>query len=263
VAGKKLSVAIGAVVLLLVSAARGQGDAPTEVDAIIKRAVELRRQGKDREALAELQRAAGIGNPPKLSAQIGFAEQALGLWVPAEKHLRDALEQSGDAWIKKNRRTLEESLAIVGGHLGTLDVWGEPAGAEVSIDGDRVGTLPLDAPLHVPAATIELTVRANGFATSTRKLELSPGANVREHVVLRAVDVTPKPIAGPAVTPAVVGAPPPAVRATPAGDDEHGSVFTRWWFWTIAAVVVAGGVTAAVLATRKSAGCQATTCSTF
>jgi hypothetical protein len=253
----------GAVALSAAGVARADDD--KQVDAIIKKAVELRRQGKDREALSELQRAATIANPPKLSAQTGLAEQALGLWIAADKHLREALDQSGDAWIKKNRHTLEESLTAVGGHLGSLDVWGDPQGAEVLVDGERAGYLPLESPIKVPAETIDLVVRAGGFVSSSRKLEISPGASVREHVVLRPVPVTPvaPPVASSAVPEAAV-TPTPAGSGGEAAADESPSVFSRWWFWTIAAVVVAGGVTAAVLVTRKdSSGCTAGTCSTF
>src|SRR5580698_4712942 len=194
---------------------------------MIKKAIELRRQGKDQEALTELQSAAAIANPPKLSAQIGFAEQALGLWVAADKHLREALDQAKDPWIKKNHKTLEDSLDAVGNHLANLNLWGDPEGAEVLVDGDRVGTLPLSAPLRVSTESVELTVRSKGFVTSTRKLELSPGSNVREHVVLRAVVIIPQsPV--PPVPPAAVQAPGATpTTATPGpAKEESPSIFT-------------------------------------
>ena len=252
------------VVLLLPVAGQAQDDAQKQVDAIIKKAVELRRQGNDRDALAELQRATSIANPPRLSAQIGLAEQALGLWPAADKHLREALDQGTDPWIKKNRKLLDESLATVDAHVGTLDVWGAPAGATVLIDGEPVGTLPLPNAIKVPAGTVELTLRAKNHVELTRRLELSPGANVREHVVLREISIAAPPPAPPPETPV----PAVAVSSPPAGaqtgdDDENRSIFTRWWFWTIAAAVVAGGLTAAVLVTRKGSDCSGTACSNF
>ena len=163
--------------------------------------------------------------------------------------------------FKKNRTLLDESLATVDAHLGTVDVWGRPAGAELLIDGEPAGTLPLSGAIKVPAGTVELTVRAKNFVPATRRLEISPGANVREHVVLREISIVVPPPPTEAVSGvAVTSSPEPAQRSD---DGEHGSVFTRWWFWTAAAVVVAGGVTAAVLATRKGSDCDATTCSTF
>jgi hypothetical protein len=249
-------------ILLATGAGHAQDDAQRQVDTIIKKAVELRRHGNDREALAELQRATSIANPPRLSAQIGLAEQALGLWPAADKHLREALDQGSDPWIKKNRKLLDESLATIDGHLALLDVWGSPDGAEVLIDGEAAGTLPLPAAIKVPAGTVELTVRAKNFVESARRLEIRPGANVREHVVLRELSMVP---AAPPPAPAApaVAISQPADGGQASDDDEHRSIFSRWWFWTVAAVVVAGGVTGAVLATRKSSDCSATTCSTF
>ena len=252
--------------LLVPAPGRAQDDAQKQVDAIIKKAVELRRQGNDRDALAELQRATSIANPPRLSAQIALAEQALGLWPAADKHLREALEHGADPWIKKNRKLLDESLATVDAHLGTLDVWGAPEGAQVLIDGEPAGTLPLSIAIKVPAGTVELTLRAKNFVETTRKLEISPGASVREHVVLREISIAaappPPPTPPETAVPAVAVSPSPSTGPA-ADDDEHRSIFTRWWFWTIAAAVVAGGVTAAVLVTRKGSDCTATTCSTF
>jgi hypothetical protein len=262
----KSILAVASVVILLATsvgggAARAQDEAQKQIDASIKQAIGLRKEGKDRQALDELQRAARLGHSPRLSAQTGFAEQALGLWVPAEKDLRDALAESSDPWIRKNRRTLEESLANVGGHLASVDIWGPPDGAQILIDGEPAGALPLSAPIRVPADTVEVTIRADGFVPAKRKLELSPGANVREHVVLHAIDVTPQPPPTPAAAPVVHLAPTDSPAESPA--EQHPSIFTRWWFWTIVAVVVAGGATAAVLATRKDSSCTVGTCTNF
>jgi len=249
-----------------VAAGPARADDDRQVDVIIKKAVALRRQGKDRQALSELQRAAAIASPPRLSAQTGLAEQALGLWVASDKHLRDALDHDGDdPWVRKNRRPLEQSLSAVDGHLGTLDVWGDPEGALVLVDGDPVGKLPLEAPLRVPAETIDLAVRARGFVSLARKLDVAPGASVREHVVLRLVEATPVPPAVvPAVAPAAAVTPaPPETPADAAPADESPSIFGRWWFWTIAAAVVAGGVAGGLLLTRKPASCMGSVCSSF
>ena len=262
----KSILAIATVVVLLApsvgsGAARADDDAQKQIDAAIKEAIGLRKEGKDRQALDELQRAAQLGHSARLSAQTGFAEQALGLWVAAEKDLREALAQSSAPWIRKNRRTLEESVANVGGHLASVDIWGPPDGAQISIDGEPAGAFPLSAPIRVPADTVEVTVRADGFVPAKRKLELSPGANVREHVVLHAVDVAPQPPPAPVAAPVVHLSPTDSPGESPA--DAQPSIFTRWWFWTIVAVVVAGGATAAVLATRKDSSCAVATCTNF
>jgi hypothetical protein len=239
-----------AVTLLLLSGSSGAAGTPAaEVDAIIKKAVDLRHQGKDQEALTELRRAAEIANPPRLSVQTGFAEQALGLWAPAEKHLQEGLAQASDPWIAKNRATIEKSLTFVGEHLATLDVWGSPDGAEIFVNGESMGTLPLTSSLRVAAGTTQLSVRAKGFTPALRTLELAAGANERERVVLLAQEVSPP---GEAASPAAAPGPVVSLSSQPEPVEAHPAITSRWWFWTLAGVVVAGGVTAIVLATHKS-----------
>jgi hypothetical protein len=80
--------------------------AAEDVDALIKHGNDLRRKGRDRDALAEFQRAAQINETPRVTAQMALAEQALGLWVEAEGHLTKALGHERDPWIAKNRAVL-------------------------------------------------------------------------------------------------------------------------------------------------------------
>ena len=145
--------------------------AADDVDALIRKGVELRRQGKEREALEQFKRAAEAGKTPRAMGQMALAEQALGLWVQAEEHLKEALAAPNDAWVRKNRKTLDESLATISDRLGTLDVWGTPEGAEVQINGEAAGTLPATGSVRVTAGIVSVAVRAKGFTDS----ESNPG----------------------------------------------------------------------------------------
>ena len=78
------------------------------------------------------ERAAQIRKTPRAAAQMGLTEQALGLWVRAEEHIKEAVADMHDPWVRKNRATLDESLATIQERLATIEVWGErPTGAEV------------------------------------------------------------------------------------------------------------------------------------
>ena len=154
-----------------------------DAEEIIAHGVALREQGKDDLALEEFRRAYAINPTPKGCAQMALAEQALGLWVPAEEHLRSAMNTE-DPWVARNRRALTQSLGVMQQHLGTLDLRGGVRGADVYVDGARVGTLPLSAK-RVEAGRRNVEVRAPGYYVSSRFVAVPPGEVARETIELR------------------------------------------------------------------------------
>ncbi len=170
-----------------------------DVDGLIKRGIELRRKGKEQEALEVFQRAAQVSRVPRVVGQIALAEQALGMWADAERDLTEALA-GGDKepWVAKNRRQLEEALRVIQNHLGSLEIWGEPPGTEVVVDGAVVAKLPMSTPLRLPSGEISLMLRKDGYDKITRTVSIAKGDRVRENVVLHKTVVAPverKPLA--------------------------------------------------------------------
>ena len=180
---------------------------PVEED-LLKRGVEDRNHQDDAAALELFRKAYAIRQSPRAEAQMGLAEMALGQWVEAEKHIDHALTGT-DAWIRKNSAVLKDSLAKVRKNLGSLQVMGSPAGAEVIIEGERRGTLPMDQPIRVHIGDCRFDVRSPGFAPLSRVVQISVGALNRETVHLSELTV---PVAPP---PVAVAAPPEVVRPEP------------------------------------------------
>jgi hypothetical protein len=169
--------------LLLPSVAYAQTD-PAE--AAIAEGLELRRQGQDVAALARFEEAWERSRSPRARAQMALAEQALGRWVEAEQHLREALETS-DPWIAERRALLEQALAAIGTHVGSLEVLTNVDGAEIFVDGALAGRTPL-ATIRVPAGTLALEVRADDHVAVRRTVAITAGRLVRETVRLVAVE---------------------------------------------------------------------------
>jgi hypothetical protein len=230
-----------------------------DFEASIKRGVSLRREGKDREALAEFQRALAIRETPQVLAQIGLAEQALGVWLLAEQHLQGALKGKGDPWIARNEATLRKSLAAVGEHLGGVEIWGEPASAEVIVNGKPVGTLGASPSTRVIAGTASVLVRADGYEDLTRQLQVAGGGVVRENVQLipaptkRASAAPPPVAAAPQAPPAVALTATPPSEPEPAQAESSGLTH-KWWFWTAVGALVVGGAATAFLLSRPKDG---------
>jgi hypothetical protein len=149
-------------------------------DELMVRGVELRKQGRDAEALVTFERAYALRPTPRAVAQIALAQQALARWRDAERGLLDVLGNADDAWVARQRIHLEESLAAVRARLAWLEVEGDIAGAEVWVSGELCGWLPLDRPVRVVAGDLSVEVRAHGHAPIQRTVHVDPTSQVHQ-----------------------------------------------------------------------------------
>jgi hypothetical protein len=235
--------------------------AAQDIDPIVKKGTDLRRQGRDREALAEFQRAAQVNETPRVTAQIALAEQALGLWEDSWAHLKKALDHEGDPWIQKNHAVLQTALGVIEEHVGIVEIWGTPDGAEVLLDSRPIGRLPSAQPVAVTSDQASLVVRSAGYIDVTRTLKVKIGALVREHVELHPapppvaqIDMTVKSRAadGAANGPGLIAIAGPSETSGPEAASGKRPIYSRWWFWTAVGVVALGAGAALLLSNRSS-----------
>jgi len=179
VQGRAIGLAVVAALVLVTAAAHAE-----DADALVTRGLELRVQGKDDQALVLFKRADALAPSPRTRAQVALAEQALGIWVSAEAHLGAALAAQGDPWIEKNRAALTAALDVVKQHVGSLEVLGGAPGAEVIIDGAKVGVLPMAAPWRIEVGRRSLEIRARGYHSASRATEIAAGRTTRETIDL-------------------------------------------------------------------------------
>jgi hypothetical protein len=151
---------------------------PTAEDLIAK-GIDLRKQGHDAEALATFERAYARQASPRAAAQIALAHHALAQWREAERGLFEALRNGDDPWVVRNRLYLEESLAVVQAHLAWLEVVSNVAGAEVWMDRELCGRLPLEQPLRIVAGEVAIEVRAAGYAAMNRTLQIAANSHMK------------------------------------------------------------------------------------
>jgi hypothetical protein len=167
---------VGTLAILVAAGQVKAGDA----DDLIRQGVERRRQRDDAGALRLFEQAYEAGHSPRALAQIALAEQALGKWVSASEHLRQALAIQGDPWIAKNRGALTEAAARVGEHVGWIEIFGGPQGAEVRLDGGSRGTLPLPRPLAAPTGSVAVDLWLGGSVAVHRTTTVRAGETTRE-----------------------------------------------------------------------------------
>lgn len=232
-----ISIAVAFILGATLVAPVAYADAASESEALIAKGIELREKGRDDEALAIFRQALAKSPSARARAQVGLAEQALGMWVLAEADLSAALASEGDPWIAKNKGPLEGALGVVRRRITTLEVRGAE-NADVYIDGVKLGAGA--GPFRVEAGKRTLEVRADGFQSTTRMVELPPGGIARETVTLVAVS--------PASAAAQGGTPP--ARPVVNTEERHGSEdpgagqrLLGWAFvGTGAALLATGGV---------------------
>ncbi|HEY8926136.1 MAG TPA: PEGA domain-containing protein [Polyangia bacterium] len=230
------------------TAAAGQ-TADADAETHLKKGLELRRKGKDTDALAEFEEAMRISPSPRARAQVGLAQMAIGLFEAAETNLSQVLASTkDDPWVNSHRPALKDALAKIQSHLGTLNASGEPQGATVEVNGTAVGKLPCS--VRVQAGDAVVKVLAPGFIPITRTVSVEARATYNQVFTLvsstreRTVDTTPtaRPVdrtPGATATPtAPVTSPPPA--STPPPTDSPAASQASPWPW----IVAGGGVLA-------------------
>jgi hypothetical protein len=207
-----------------------------DADSLMREGIELRRKGDNTAALERFRKAHEIDGAARSLAQVGLAEQSLGAWSDAFRHVHDALAAGQDDWIQRNKRVLEEALAVIDGHLGMLDVTGEPTGAEVRVDGQTAGQLPLAQPLRLGVGTVVVEVSSEGYVKISRPVQIEHGVSASERFVLQRAATALIPVTEP--PPGDMPGPTSTPSQRPA--DDHERPFDRRF--VLAGGLAAGGV---------------------
>lgn len=235
-----------AVLLLLVGsrASAEERDPTTSEQASIERGTKLRREHRDAEALVEFQRAFALGASPRALAQMALAEQALGRWLDAERHLSEALLNTDNAWIASRAELLRGSLESIQGELGFLLVETNLSEAVAWVNGASLGRLPMQ-PLRVVAGPIDIEVRVEGRQPVTRSSVVPARGTLIERIEF--VDQSaPTPLA-----PLVARRVP--ILVTRPSAPSHALQRTLGWAFAGAAAVSLGGAIVAQLFQQQSA----------
>lgn len=176
--------------LLVAPPLRAQSTAPspTTLDQTIetehRRGMQLRAQHQDEQARTVFENLWNRTHEPRARARQALAEHAMGLEAECETHLLEALSFRDDAWIAQNRTLLEpivqQSRAAQG--IALLTVQCPTTGASVYIGETLTG--PVGAPMRLPPGRVHFSVRAQGYATQSRVVELTAGAAHTEELTL-------------------------------------------------------------------------------
>jgi hypothetical protein len=239
-----LAWAMGCASVLGVAPAQAQAEGPDEVsaprpavEALIQQGIELRRAGKDDEALQIFQEAERQ-SPQSVRVRVHLAatHQALGHWMEADTYLQGVLSEADDPYVRRHRSTLEKAAEFVGHHIGSIEISGGPDGAEVRLDGRRLGEIPLAAAARVPVGSYQLEVSLSGHYDVRRPVVITDRGVVREAVQL--VPIPPRASPSASAVRLETGARPPL--------DQHETGSPRWLSWTLTGLATGAAVTTGV-----------------
>ncbi|HEY5927021.1 MAG TPA: PEGA domain-containing protein [Kofleriaceae bacterium] len=150
-----------------------------EADRHFKAGVALYKEAKYSEALAEFERAYEIAPHPLVLYNIAACHRELSHYSDAvkfyERFLAEAKGKVPPARLTEAKTELDGVLSRIA--RVTVKVEGGE-GAKVLLDGNELGTMPLDKPLILPPGEHRLVVRAEGKVDAERSLRVASGDEV-------------------------------------------------------------------------------------
>jgi hypothetical protein len=208
---------------------------------LIQQGISLRHSGQDEAALGVfLDAEKRAPNSVRVLLHVTAAAQAAGRWLLAYQYLQKASAYKSTAYYQRYRASIRGMEETVAQHVGQFRVAGSPAGAEVLINGELMGTLPLEGAKVLEVGSYVLEVRKPGFFPLRRPFTIAPGGGLaQETVELKPGVLGSKDDSG-------AGASRSGVRGGPSEPRSSG-LGARWITWTLA------GSGAALLATSTVA----------
>jgi hypothetical protein len=223
-------------------------ESKTKAQLLLKQGAQHYRHAEFADALSDFQAAYGIFPSPKLLLNIGQCSRELGRPVEAidafERFLTEA--HAPPAHVAAEAR---QSVTELSTEVGKVRIECPLSGAEIKLDGKKIGVAPLKDAVRVTAGRHQLMAVQEGTSSATATTDVLAGTV--ETVVLRPRLLTDAPsrLRGPVGRAPLMASRTSRVK-TP---DDAGWLMGRTWTWvaTGSAVVLAGGAVAAGVVMRS------------
>jgi hypothetical protein len=155
------------------------------VEALIQRGIQLRRNSDDEDALAVfLEAEKQDPKSVRVLLHVVTAAQAAGKWLMADSYMRKVTVLNDDPYYRRHADAIDVVRRAIAARVGTFQAQGGPDGASVRLDGQLVGTLPMNDPVPVEAGAYAMEVHKPGFYRLRRNVTITGGVFTREPVEL-------------------------------------------------------------------------------
>ncbi len=171
--------------------------APDDPGDLLRGGIELRRDGRNEEALEALRRAVEAERSGRALAELGYVERSLGHWMDAETHLAEALLLEEERWVRHHRRDVQDALSEVRASIGRVRVTSNVDGAEVRVNGAVAGRTPMSEPVRVGVGRVTVELRLAGYTTGNRTVSVTSAEDAEAHVPLDRAGPPPEAEAPP------------------------------------------------------------------
>jgi len=158
------------------------GDAKADYDA----ARLLFEDGDFAGAASKFRQAHDRAKDPRLLWNIAVCEKGLRHYAKVQVFVGRYLDEGRDVLSPEQTRAARELGEAVKGFVGGLTVSAE-AGIDIAIDGEPMGTTPIDHPIPLDLGAHKLTAEKTGFRPYTASLEIAGGKQTNLDVVLLAL----------------------------------------------------------------------------
>jgi hypothetical protein len=140
--------------------------------------------GDSAHAIAKYREAYEQSKDPRLLFDMAICERDLHAYAAMQGLLLRYERDAGAEMSPEQKADVEAALAAIHNFIGTVNLTVSEAGADVSIDGEPVGTTPLAAPLVLDLGKHTLSVKKDGFDPVEHPIEISGGNETNAGITL-------------------------------------------------------------------------------
>jgi hypothetical protein len=159
----------------------------------------------------------------------------------AYQYLQKASAYRNEPYYQRYRTSVQAIEETLARHVGQLRVLGSPVGAEVLLNGELVGNLPMAAPRALEVGSYVLEVRKAGYFPLRRPVDIPGGTRLSQE----AVELKPAP-PSPSVASVARRASSGAAGSEASAASATSPLRARWITWTLGGTSVALVTTSAI-----------------
>jgi len=161
-----------------------------EADRHFKSGVALFNEAKFAEALAEFERAYEIAPHPLVLYNIAGCHRELSHYGEAVKFYKRFLDEGKGKVPKDRTAAAQKELDGILARIARITV-AAPDGAVLTLDGNELGTMPIEMPLMVAPGEHKIVVQSQGMKDAERTVRVASGDVI--DVAMKLVELPAKP----------------------------------------------------------------------